>query len=193
MGGANVRCGMSSRPETSDHRTRCARVFLAGTGAALVALCVLTYCSSPVLAAAKQRSGAVRLDQSYRIDRPDSSSRAQYGPVPVPPYPPPRPSPPPPPPPPTPPTTPPGSGTGSGGTGGKGGTAPFTPPSSGQSGGQSGGTSGASGASGSAGASQGQSSGLPFTGLSLVFPVLVGGALVGVGAFLRRRGRASSD
>jgi hypothetical protein len=112
-----------------------------------------------------------------------SAGQAQYGPVPVPPYPPPRPTPPPtptPPPPPTPkPTPPPSGGKGSGGT-------------KGQTGGQSGtpgSTTGVAGAGHSQTPTPTTTSGLPFTGLSLLFPVLLGIGLVAGGIFLRRRAR----
>jgi hypothetical protein len=149
---------------------------LAIAGVTLVALGASGYAYSSASTAVRRPTPAVHLDQSHPVQHPDSPARAQYA-VPVPPFPPvtpPTPTPPPP--------TTPGNGGVSGGGSGKssGGNKPFTPPTAG-TGNVSGGTQGSS---------QGNSSsGLPFTGVSLVFPVLFGAALIVLGVFLRRRGR----
>ena len=140
------------------------------------------YAYSSASTAVRRLTSPVHLDQSQAVQQPDSPARAQYtNPVPVPPFPPATP-----PATPTPPTTAPGNGGVSGGGGStSGGNQPFTPPNA-QPG--SSGTGNVSG--GTQGSSQGtSSSGLPFTGVSLLFPVLFGAALIVLGVFLRRRGR----
>lgn len=168
--------------------------FLALTGVALVALGasgggIYAASSSP----AKKVSG-VHLNQTGKIQRPDSSSHAQYGPVPVPPHPKPRPpAPQPPPAPPPPPFKPPGQSGGPGS--GSGGSSSGGTSGGGQSSGGSQSSGGGQTAGATAGGTQGsnQGSGLPFTGFSLFIPVVVGGALIGVGLVLRRRGRATVE
>jgi hypothetical protein len=132
-----------------------------------------------------QKSSGIHLNQTGVINRPSSSSDVQYGPVTVPPYPPTT----------TPASPPPSSGGtsggGSGGTSGGGGTSGV-----GQSSGQPSGTS--TGASGTptvagGGATKVSSSGnLPFTGMSLAFPFLLGAVLVVLGLALRRKARAKA-
>ncbi len=167
---------IEARPERS--RRRRMGMVSAIAGVALVALGASgggSYAYSYASRAATKIASAVNLDQSRQIQRPDSSSRAQYGPVPVPPYPPPKPS--------TPVTTPTPPSTTP--------TTPFTPPakSGGKSPGSKGGTRGSGTSTVSGGPSKG--SGLPFTGLSLLVPVLLGAGLIFLGAILRRRGRAT--
>jgi hypothetical protein len=133
----------------------------------------------------------VHLNQSTVINHgPDSSGHAQYGPVPVPPFPPPTSTTPTTPPTPpststttTTPTPPPTSSTGGGG--------PFKPPPATQPSGGQGNVSGNT--QGKSQGTQNSSSGLPFTGISLVFPVLLGAALILLGVFLRRRGRITTS
>jgi hypothetical protein len=181
-------------------RTRSTRVgaAVAFAGVAMVALGLggTGYAYSSGSSTAKSSPG-VKLDQSGLVQRPTSSSHAQYGPVPVPPYPKPKPTPPPPSPPsppasPSGPLTPPATGGGTnGGSHSSGGQT-----SGGQTSGGStttGGQPSSSGTGNTAGASNGESSGLPFTGVSLVFPVLLGAGLIVLGIFLRRRARPSSD
>jgi hypothetical protein len=155
---------LTQRLRGRSERSRAARLgaALATAGLALVALGVggAGYAYSSGSAQAHKASG-VHLNQTAVIKRPNSSSDAQYGPVPVPPKPtPPKPTPPKP----TPTATP-------------------SPPSS------PGTTTVAGG-----GSTQVNSNGnLPFTGLSLAFPVMLGAALIALGFVLRRRARVKGQ
>jgi hypothetical protein len=187
---------LTRRIEARSRHSRSARIgaAIAAAGVALIALGAggAGYAYSSASIPTKKAPG-VHINQSARIHAPDSSSHAQYGTVPVPPHPPtttPTPTPPTPPPPtpipptPTPTPTPkPSPGGGSAGGGGTGGVAGAS-----KSGG-SGTGAGTTGTGNVAGASKSQS-GLPFTGLSLMFPVLLGAGLIALGLILRRRARA---
>jgi len=176
---------LADRIEASSRRARTRRfgAVLAATGIAVIVLgssggAIYASSSTP----AKKNAG-VHVDQTGVIQRPSSSGRAQYGPVPVPPHPKPVPPPPIPPappnvfPPPKPPPKP-GGGKSGGGTSGGQGSGGGGSQGSGQQGGAAGGSSGGE---------------LPFTGLSLVVPALLGGGLIGLGLIIRRRARASSE
>jgi hypothetical protein len=141
------------------------------------------YASSAARQAVRKIETVVQSKSTTRGAIPLSAGQQQYGPVPVPPYPPPKPTPPPSPTPPPAPSPPPAGGAG-GGTSGGGGT-------QGQGHGQSGGSQNPGSTTGVAGQSNGQKqgSGLPFTGMSLLLPVVLAILLVGGGIFLRRRAR----
>jgi uncharacterized membrane protein YgcG len=179
---------LADRIAASSHRARTRRfgAVLAATGIAVIALGAsggAIYASSSTPA---KKSAGVHIDQTGVIRRPSSSGRAQYGPVPVPPHPKPVPPPAIPPPPPPPPPPPfkgqpppkPGGGNSGGGTSGGQGSGGGGSQGSGQQGGAAGGSSGGE---------------LPFTGLSLVVPVLLGGGLIGLGLIIRRRAGTSSE
>jgi len=180
---------LSDRIEVSSQLARTRRIgaVLAATGIAVIVLgasggAIYASSSTPT-----KKIAGVHIDQTGVIQRPSSSGRAQYGPVPVPPHPKPKPTPPPPPPPP-PFKPPPGSGGGNSGGGTSGGQGSGGGGSGSQGSGQQGGVAG-----GTAGGSQGSGGELPFTGLSLIVPVLLGGSLIGLGLIVRRRAGASSE
>jgi len=177
---------LADRIEASSRRARTRRfgAVLAATGIAVIVLGAsggAIYASSSTPA---KKIAGVHVDQTGVIQRPSSSGRAQYGPVPVPPHPKPVPPPaiPPPPPPPPPPPfkgkPPPKPGGGKSGGGTSGGQGSGGSQGSGHQGGTAGGSSGGE---------------LPFTGLSLVVPALLGGGLIGLGLIIRRRARSSSE
>jgi hypothetical protein len=183
---------LADRIEVSSQRTRTRRLgaVLAATGIAVIVLGAsggVIYASSST---PTKKVAGVHIDQTGVIQRPSSSGRAQYGPVPVPPHPKPKPTPPPPPPPPPfkPPPTSGGGNSGGGTSGGQGSSGGGSQGSGNQGSGQQGGVAG-----GSAGGSQGSGGELPFTGLSLLVPVVLGGGLIGLGLIIRRRAGASSE
>ena len=165
-------------------RRRSARIgaALAAAGLVLVAFGAggagYAYSSSSTSA---HRSAGVHLNQKNVIKRPSSSSDSQYGPVQVPPYPPPCDCSSPPAASPPPPANP--GGTTSGGGTSAGHTA-------GHSSGSSTGTSGTPNVAGG-GFTQVKSGGgnLPFTGMSLAFPVVIGAVLIVLGLAVRRKAR----
>ena len=128
----------------------------------------------------------VHLNQTGVVNGPNSPAHAQYGPVTVPPFPSN-----------TTPTTTPTTTPSSTGAGTSPASTSSPPPTSTTGAGTAGEatTSSQSGpppsTSGTAGTTT--SGGLPFTGLSLLVPVLVGVGLIGAGIALRRRGRSTSD
>jgi len=168
----NLVASVVDRIHGSRERRRAARLgaALAAAGLALVALGAggAGYAYSSGSASANKTS-AVRLHQTGVIKRPSSASDAQYGPVSVPPYPPPKPTPPPGPSP-----QPPSPGHPGGGTGGQ------------PAGGKTKTTTNVAGGGYTKVKSNGN---LPFTGLSLAVPAIVGIALMALGFTLRRRGR----
>jgi hypothetical protein len=188
--------GLVRQIEGPARRSRRAGVgaLVVAAGLALVALSAsgaagLDYSSTAV----RKIASVVHLDQSRQIQRPTSPSRAQYGPVPVPPYPPSKGGSNPP----QPPTTTPPNNNGGGS---------FTPPEKPGSGtsnpgsgtsnpgsGETPGGSGVEGASGSGNPSSSGSGGLPFTGLALWVPVAAGLGLVALGFGIRRGTRRDSS
>jgi hypothetical protein len=175
-------------------RARAGRLGLATAMAGLVLIALgatggAGYAYSGATSAVNHVASAIHLNQSNPVSRPNSSSGAQYGPVPVPPCPSKNPN-----------CSKGGGGTGGGGSGGGGngggGNGGGGGSSSGGGGtaGQSGGSNGQPGTTGNvSGTTQNNGTGLPFTGLSLIVPVLLGAALIGFGIVLRRRGRATTN
>lgn len=176
---------VAARVRAPDRRTRAGRagLVLAFSGLVLVGLASfggVGYAWSAASQAVRKVEAAVHVAKPTSVKAP-SAAQAEYGPPTFPP-PPPAPPPPPPPtqppggftPPPAPPPAPPAPPAPPSNPGGV-----KKPPAKPPTGGTQGGTHGA----------PAKSSQLPFTGLSLWLPVLIGIGLVALGIAIRRRGR----